>query len=82
MAGTMTSSPGPMPRACIAVCSAAVPLLTASGGAAPTYAPTDCSKAATFGPVVSQFDRTTSTSGCSIDCRPEGGPHEPEDLRQ
>src|SRR5579871_4334959 len=76
MAGTMTSSPGPTPRARIAQCSAAVPELTATPSRAWQKSAKACSKRETRGPVVSQSDVSASTtariSGSAISCRPYG----------
>ena len=74
MAGTITSSPGPTPAANAAACSAAVPELTATACRAPTCAATARSKAGTWGPVVSQSERSAATTACtsssSSPCRP------------
>src|SRR5437867_2003246 len=75
-AGTMTSSPGPMPAANAAAWSAAVPELTATAWAAPTAAATVRSNSATRGPVVSRPPRSTMIADCtsssSIACHPYG----------
>src|SRR5262245_27841318 len=62
MAGTTTSSPGPIPTARIAACSAAVPLLTATASRAPTARAKASSNSATRGPVVSHAERSVSTT--------------------
>ena len=48
MAGTMTSSPGPIPSTCMMPWSAAVPLLTATASRVPVRAATAASSSATF----------------------------------
>jgi hypothetical protein len=74
MAGTITSSPAPMPRQCMRACSPAVPLEKLTAAAAPTVCAKACSKAATAGPVVSQGERSAATrawmSSSSIHWRP------------
>ena len=71
---TMTSSPGSMPSAYMAACSAAVPVLTATASEVPATAARACSNSPTLGPVVSQSERkvsvTAATSQSSIVCRP------------
>ena len=62
MAGTMTSSPGPMLSVASAVCRAAVPLQTATAAAAPTHAANARSNSSTLGPVVSQSARSTAAT--------------------
>src|SRR5437867_5435276 len=73
-AGTMTSSPGPIPAANTAAWRAAVPELTATACAAPTAAATARSNSATRGPVVSRPPRSTASAACtsssSIACHP------------
>src|SRR5687767_12539714 len=63
-----------MRRACIAACSAAVPLLTATASAAPTRCATAFSNSSTRGPVVSHSDLSVSTTAAmswsSIHWRP------------
>ena len=58
----------------MAVCRAAVPLATATASAAPTKSAKARSSSPTFGPVVSQSERSTSEtaamSSSEIDCRP------------
>src|SRR5215468_7227095 len=72
----MTSSPGAMPAANTAACSAAVPELTATACRASTLEATARSKASTAGPVVSQSDRSAATtawtSSSSTVCRAYG----------
>ncbi|MGA7930416.1 MAG: hypothetical protein WCA20_31025 [Candidatus Sulfotelmatobacter sp.] len=70
----MASSPGLSPAAKAAPCNAAVPELKLTAYLAPIRAANASSNSATFGPVVSQSERSTSTtawmSSSSIDCRP------------
>ena len=63
VSGVVTaSSPGPMPAANAAACSAAVPLLTATACGAPTALANAASNSSTVGPVVSQSERSAVTT--------------------
>jgi len=62
MGVVMASSPGPSPAAKAVACSAAVPELKLTPYFAPTHAANRSSNSPTFGPVVSQSDRKTSTT--------------------
>src|ERR1700733_15534069 len=72
----IASSPGFNPAANAAPCRAAVPELKATAYFAPTHAATASSNSATFGPVVNQSERSTSTtawmSSSEIEWRPYG----------
>ena len=72
----ITSSPGPIPAAWHAACSAAVSFEMATAYFAPTYSATARSNSATFGPVVRKSDfstfTTSSISSSSIVCLPYG----------
>src|SRR5258708_5924572 len=63
--GQITSSPGPMPAACITRCNAVVHDVTATACGAPTYAANAVSNSATRGPCVSQPDRSTAATADS-----------------
>ena len=67
-----TSSPGPMPRAAYAVCSAAVPEVTLTAPGVPARAASRL-ESVTHGPVVSQSLRSTSTTAATSLCRSTGG---------
>ena len=60
IAGTITSSPGPIPSDAYAACNAAVPLFTATACFVPTNDANASSNSVTFGPVVSQSEHITS----------------------
>jgi hypothetical protein len=62
IAGTSTSSPGPMSSACIAEISAAVHEDTHRVNGAPTYADSMSSNRCTRGPVPTQPERSVSTT--------------------
>src|ERR1700687_4231270 len=62
MGVVIASSPGPSPAANAAPCNAAVPELKLTPYFAPTHAENRSSNSPTFGPVVSQSDRKTSTT--------------------
>ena len=58
-AGTMTSSPSPIPSASTARWSAAVPFETATACSTPHASATSSSNSCTFGPIVSAPDSKT-----------------------
>lgn len=60
-----TSSPGPIPAAAYATCSAAVPEVTATAGVPPVCSARSSSKRVTAGPVVSQSPRSTSVTAAT-----------------
>src|SRR5271154_2449205 len=74
MGVVIASSPGSSLAAKAAPCNAAVPELKLTACLAPTQAANASSNSATVGPVVSQSERSTSTtawmSSSSMDCRP------------
>ena len=69
-----TSSPGPIPAAAYATCSAAVPEVTATAGVPPVTDARSSSNRTTAGPVVSQSPRSTAAtaamSSSTMDWRP------------
>ena len=65
-AGTITSSPAPIPSASTARWSAAVPFETATACSTPHAAATSCSSSATFGPIVSAPDSSTSRTASQL----------------
>src|SRR5690348_10136490 len=69
----ITSSPGPIPRATSARCSAAVPEATASACSAPTYSANRRSSSAARGPVVSQPERIVSATAATSSSPTAGG---------
>src|SRR6478736_4754840 len=70
--GTITSSPGPMPRASRSMCSAEVPELTATQWRPSTSSEKPSSKAATSGPCTTRPLRSTRTAA-SISSSPMTG---------
>ncbi len=62
MAGTSTSSPGPIPRTWSERISAAVHEETQRQSGTPRYSSSACSKARTLGPVPTQPERSESTT--------------------
>ena len=68
----ITSSPGPTPQAKSAASRAVVPEERATAKRAPTRSAKASSKASTRGPVVSQPERSTSTTAATSSSRISG----------
>ena len=71
-AGTITSSPGPIPRAAKQATRAAVPELTARLGRPSTMALNSCSKSKTSSPPVSTPDESAETAAAISASEKEG----------
>src|SRR3954452_23306119 len=72
----ITWSPGPIPRAAKAICSAPVHELTATAAAAPIYEQNSFSNNFVLGPVVIQFERNVSTTASISSSDIAGGENE------
>src|SRR6516165_4045642 len=65
-AGVMTSSPGPMPQASSAISRPAVAEVSVRTGRPPRYADSSASSCATFGPLASHPERSTSPTAAMV----------------